>query len=89
MYDHNTKIYFCCREDGDEGTPLILPVDQPFFLFRKNGNCQSVDRMTMMEQWFRWDGEDDLIDLNKYRHGSIPDLDSSGDNHKLIYCYYY
>ncbi|XP_038049834.1 uncharacterized protein LOC119723333 [Patiria miniata] len=90
VYDDNTKIYFCCREDGDAGTPLTLPVDDPFFLLRKNGECQAVDRMTMLVEWFRWDGEDDLIDLTKYRDGSVPDLqDKSGDNHKLYYCYYY
>ncbi|XP_022098027.1 uncharacterized protein LOC110983241 [Acanthaster planci] len=89
VYDDDTKIYFCCREDGDAGTPLTLPVDKPFFLFRKNGNCQAVDRMTVLVEWFRWDGQDDLIDLNKYRDGSVPDLENkSGDNHKLMYCYY-
>ncbi|XP_071798842.1 uncharacterized protein [Asterias amurensis] len=88
VYDRNTKIYFCCREDGDVTTPIVLPSEEPFFLFRKHNTCQRVLGMKVHEEWFKWDGEDDFIDFTKYREGSVPDLESKGDNHKIMYCYY-
>ncbi|XP_033637903.1 uncharacterized protein LOC117298694 [Asterias rubens] len=89
VYDHNTLIYFCCREDGDPTVPILLPTADPFYLFRKNGKCQAVEGMTLIEEWFRWDGEDDFVDFTKYSDGSVPFMDSRDDDHKLYYCYYY
>jgi len=77
------------REDGDVSTPILLPTQDPFFLFRKNDECQAVQGMTLQEEWFKWDGEDDVIDLHRYSGGSHPYLDSRDDDHKLYYCYYY
>lgn len=89
VYDHNTLIYYCCREDGDPTVPILLPTEDPFFLFRKNGQCQAVEGMTLIEEWFRWDGEDNFVDFTKYSDGSVPFMDSRDDDHKLYYCYYY
>jgi hypothetical protein len=44
MYDKDTGFFFCCRFDGDIETPIILPKEEPFVLFKANGStdCQSV-----------------------------------------------
>ncbi|XP_038049832.1 uncharacterized protein LOC119723332 [Patiria miniata] len=89
VYDHNTLIYYCCREDGDPITPILLPTQDPFFLFRKNDVCQAVQAMSLIEEWFKWDGEDNFVDFTRYYGGSHPYVDSRDDDHKIYYCYYY
>ena len=41
-YDHNTKVYYCCRADGFASNPIFLPINQPFYLIKKNYQCQEV-----------------------------------------------
>ena len=41
-YDSDTKIWYCCREDGFASNPIYLPTDNPFFLLRNGHQCQKV-----------------------------------------------
>ena len=41
-YRENTKLYFCCRQDGDPGQPVDLPNTQALALFPFSGDCQKV-----------------------------------------------
>ena len=42
VYDRNTKIYYCCRDDGHFTTPIVLPTEVPFYLIKKGEHCQQV-----------------------------------------------
>lgn len=41
-YDRNTKIFFCCRNDGSASDPIQLPNNTPFHLVKWGDACQSV-----------------------------------------------
>ena len=41
-YSSNTKIWFCCRNDGSPANPLKLPSSAPFYLFKVGEECQQV-----------------------------------------------
>ncbi|XP_076438521.1 uncharacterized protein LOC143277529 [Babylonia areolata] len=92
VYDTNTKIEFCCRNDGLPTHPLYLPIDRPFYLFRHVRGCQHVHNMTMHEEVVQWDeafnwfffGYKDAERIG----GSHPFDDGDGDNHRLHFCFY-
>jgi len=42
VFDRNTKIFYCCRMDGNPGDPIFLPSSEPFFLMKIGGVCQQV-----------------------------------------------
>ncbi|XP_064620464.1 uncharacterized protein LOC135483446 [Lineus longissimus] len=86
-YAKNTKIYFCCRNDGLAGNPIFLPTEVPFYLLAKVKKCQIVQNMRVTQEIIRWDDEN-FWNLSA-RDGSHPyDTSPSGKNHKLHYCYY-
>ncbi|XP_072034283.1 uncharacterized protein [Amphiura filiformis] len=90
VYDKDTLIYFCCRDDGSYTTPIDLPTDDPFYLFQKNKDgCQQVNGMKLAEEWFHWDGEDDLFKPPNFFFGSTPHNFGRDNDHKLGFCYYY
>ncbi|XP_072180200.1 uncharacterized protein [Diadema setosum] len=89
VYDRDTLIYFCCREDGFASNPITLPTDDRFFLFKKSQQCQEVSGMRVSEEWFRWDGEDDRIVFRDYLGGSTPYNTGEDSDHLIHYCYYY
>ena len=41
-YDRNTKIQFCCRNDGNAGDAIVLPTNSPFHLLMWGDRCQEV-----------------------------------------------
>ena len=41
-YDRNTKILYCCRNDGSTNKPLRLPNTSPFYLLKMGMTCQEV-----------------------------------------------
>ncbi|XP_078615554.1 sushi, von Willebrand factor type A, EGF and pentraxin domain-containing protein 1-like isoform X2 [Branchiostoma floridae x Branchiostoma japonicum] len=86
-YNHNTLIWYCCRNDGSANTRIPLPSRKPFYLFRFRQGCQKVLRMNVREEYFRWDDEDD--DNINYRRGAHPYDTGDSKNHKLHYCYYW
>eukprot|EP00057_Strongylocentrotus_purpuratus_P035074 XP_797600.2 PREDICTED: uncharacterized protein LOC593009 [Strongylocentrotus purpuratus] len=86
QFDHNTRIDYCCRDDGFASNPIYLPVDEPFFLLKVNHQCQEVVGMTYTEEYFRWDtndqGNDDLV------FGTHPYPGDTDNNILLDFCYY-
>eukprot|EP00058_Branchiostoma_floridae_P028488 XP_002613979.1 hypothetical protein BRAFLDRAFT_67440 [Branchiostoma floridae] len=86
-YNHNTLIWYCCRNDGSANTRIPLPSRKPFYLFRFRQGCQKVLRMNVREEYFRWDDEDD--DNINYRRGAHPYDTGGSRDHKLHYCYYW
>ncbi|XP_078383981.1 uncharacterized protein LOC144666422 [Oculina patagonica] len=88
VYDRNTKIFYCCRNDGYVTNAIDLPTDRPFVLFKaQNYPCQHVKGMHVREEWFYWDNEDAA--LGSHYGGKHPDLVFSNNNIKLNYCYYF
>ena len=60
IYDQNTKIYYCCRTDGDVNTLIPLPTDKPFYLLNPNKEsaCQKVQGVKVAQEWIMWDCQD-------------------------------
>lgn len=89
VYDENTLLYFCCREDGTYDAPMQLPTADEFFLYQKNRNyCQEVEGMYVEQEFFKWDGENNWVDFNDYEGGSTPYNGGFDDDHRLYFCYY-
>ncbi|XP_068753813.1 uncharacterized protein [Montipora capricornis] len=89
VYDRNTKIEFCCRDDGYATNVINLPTNVPFVLLKSNTHqCQMVNNTKIKEEFFRWDNEDALPHNTKAR-GKHPFLDIKRNNLKIHYCYYY
>ncbi|XP_078686902.1 uncharacterized protein LOC144919349 [Branchiostoma floridae x Branchiostoma belcheri] len=86
IYNGNTLIRYCCRNDGSASSPISLPTGSPFYLFRYRQGCQRVDDMNVREEFFRWDDEDD--DNKNRRQGAYPYDDGGSRDHRLHYCYY-
>ena len=89
-YGRNTKIRYCCRNDGYAENAINLPTDSPFVLFKGGGTyqCQAVNGVNVREEFFRWDNEDDpgyVTDVG----GKHPFLEKYKNNLKIYYCYYY
>ncbi|XP_045172520.2 uncharacterized protein LOC123534363 [Mercenaria mercenaria] len=85
-YDKNTKMYFCCRNDGSPSTKLILPTDRPFVMLRYGRTCQAVHGMSVHEVYVRWDDENTF---NKDKSSGMHPLDDGGSkDHKIHFCYY-
>ena len=87
-YYHNTRIYFCCRNDGSTTTPIILPANRPFILMPTNRGreCQAVLGMRWSRQFFQWDDEDSHN--RDAKKGSYPYDDGGRHNHRLWFCVY-
>ena len=46
VYNKNTRVDFCCRNDGFPTNLIILPMDKPFYLYRLcRDGCQRVRGM--------------------------------------------
>ncbi|XP_052802689.1 uncharacterized protein LOC128232927 [Mya arenaria] len=86
-YDSNTKIYYCCRNDGRTSTAISLPTDRPFILVRLAATCQAVYGMGVTDVFVRWD-DDDLFN-NSGRGGMHPYDDGGSKDHMLHFCYYH
>ena len=88
VYNRNTRMFFCCRNDGSASTAIILPTNKPFILMpTQHGRvCQAVFGMRVSRQFFRWDDEDSR---NKDSKSGVYPLDEGGSkNHKLYFCVY-
>lgn len=88
-YDRNTKIFFCCRNDGLASNPIHLPNSTPFHLVKWGDACQSVHGMQVNEEWVYWKDESNF---NLNSHGGLfPRMTRSKfpiKFTKLFYCYY-
>ncbi|XP_033103733.1 uncharacterized protein LOC117106479 [Anneissia japonica] len=85
-YNENTKIYFCCRDDGFATNPIYLPTESPFYLFPQSHRCQEVNGMKHQTEYFQFDDENTSNDNQKW--GSYPYTGGDYKNHLLYYCYY-
>ena len=87
-YGINTKIEYCCREDGSPTDAIYLPIENPFVLLKKGDQCQHVQKMKEKEMFFFWDAEDSKT-WNTHG-GDIPkaEIELQKDV-KLYYCYYH
>ena len=85
--DQNLRLYFCCQNSGSARTPIQLPTETPFILYRKGGTCQAVKGMSASYHYFFVDTEDD--NNQDDTHGTIPDVDRPGGrNFRFHLCYY-
>lgn len=91
VYDGNTKIFFCCRNDASPTVtqPLYLPPSIPFFLVRYSGGCPFVHNMAVREETVWWDEAINTVFSPSPRQGGAhPFDDGDSSNHRLHFCYY-
>ncbi len=86
VYGGDTKIYFCCKTDGDKDDPILLPSKSPFYLLAyKSKKCQMVKWAVASVEWIYYDTED--LQNGDDRGGAYPH--EAGKQHPTIYyCYY-
>lgn len=87
VYFFNTKMYFCCRNDGPTSTAITLPTSTPFYLLAASSSCQQVSGMSVRMEYVYWDDEDDGNTNDK--DGHHPYSNGNDENHRLYFCYYY
>ncbi|XP_028414778.1 uncharacterized protein LOC114537868 [Dendronephthya gigantea] len=85
-YVNNTKIFYCCQNDGNYYDSIELPVEEPFYLLTTNSTelpkCQMVKWAFSYLEYLVFDTENDN------------NSDSQGGDHVFIenntvyYCYY-
>ncbi|XP_072041238.1 uncharacterized protein [Amphiura filiformis] len=85
-YNQNTKIEFCCQTSGSASNTIYLPVDDSFFLFKYNHQCQQVHGMNYTEECFRWDTQNRRN--NDDHGGAHPYRGHTSNGVVLEYCYY-
>ncbi|XP_033118811.1 uncharacterized protein LOC117118350 [Anneissia japonica] len=85
-YNHDTKMYFCCQDDGFTTKEIYLPTDSPFYLFPYIADhCQKVAGMTASMEFFWFDNENTSND--DYKFGYYP-YSYGHKGHLIHYCYY-
>ena len=85
-YGRDTRIFYCCRSDGDINVPIVLPTERPFFLMRQSAaGCQLVAGMSVSLEW-KYSDDEDCNNANSIS-GSIPYIEGVKD-YRLYYCYY-
>ena len=86
VYNEDTKLFYCCRTDGDKLEPVSLPVRIPFYLMAYNSSeCQQVNWALATKEFIRFDNEDqNNKDAWNGTHAYV-----KGDRSLTIsYCYY-
>ena len=83
---HDPYFYFCCQDGGLASDPIQLPTSSPFLLYRYGGECQSVQGMSVSEEFIQ-------INTELYRNDDSvyvthPDVDRPGSVIKFHLCYY-
>lgn len=86
QYDVNTRIYYCCQNQGYWYNPVELPVDRPFYLLPYSRNCQRVKWALSTLEYIIYDTEDDQngdqFDGTHVFTNQVKSLP------KIYYCYY-
>lgn len=85
-YGHDTTVKYCCRSDANHYTPMVLPTDKPFVLYRYGGRCQRVRGMRYTQLYIKWD--DNNVISRDSCWGVHPDTPCKVDQ-LLHFCYYY
>lgn len=78
-------LSYCCRNDGSESAPIILPHQEPFYLYPDMGakRCQKVLGMRSTDGWIRYPYTSSGSQCNSYHP-----YDEDCYFHKVHYCYY-
>ena len=58
IYNNDTLMRFCCQVNGSVDDPIVLPVDDPFYLMVYKGNCQEVLGTIRIPENICYDTED-------------------------------
>lgn len=94
VYDEDTIQRYCCRSDGMPTEPIVLPTDQPFYMFQgKREVCQKVANMQVSEEWLRFDDEDFKTPSNSAISDVHPAMEfwnqpTGASGSEIYYCYY-
>ncbi|XP_005108724.2 uncharacterized protein LOC101850601 [Aplysia californica] len=80
------RISYCCRSDSAPGFAISLPTENPFYLYRYKGTCQSVSGMTVSQQFMYFDTEDNS-NGDRYENLIHPDGKANNDV-RIELCYY-
>ena len=82
----DTKIRFCCRTDGDQNDPVLLPSQTPFVLLAyKSAKCQMVKWAIASLEWIYYDTE---YDRNRDDAGGAFPFQAGIEHPTIYYCYY-
>lgn len=87
-YDKNTNISFCCRNDGPASSSMILPITDPFVLYRYGGKCQAVKGTVVTQDFIAFDDTSRAFSKNDCIGGYPDDRDCKG-NRRLYFCHYH
>ena len=86
--EHNfILIHVSWRSDGSESAPIILPHQEPFYLYpeHRTMKCQKVFGMRSSDQWIQYPHtQRDGGCLSSY----YPYDENCHNDHKVHYCYY-
>ena len=83
-YTKDTKLFYCCRTDGDKAEPISLPISSPFYLLAYNSSeCQQVNGALATKEFIRFDNED--TGNKDAKSGTYPHAHGSLN---ISYCYY-
>ena len=79
-------IHVSLRNDGSESVPIILPHQEPFYLYpeHRTMKCQKVFGMQSSDQWIKYPHTQSGGGCNYY----YPYDDDCRYDHKVHYCYY-
>jgi hypothetical protein len=81
-----TRIYFCCQGNQDPNIPMLLPIDQPFYLLAfKSSICQKVEWATVSPEFILYDTSDYR---NKDKFTPFSPFNATKHDPKIHYCYY-
>lgn len=83
VYGSDTRIFFCCRTDGDKSDPVPLPLSKPFYLLAYgSSDCQLVKGAITTTEYIIFDNED------KNNQGSSGGVHPYASSNLIYYCYY-
>ena len=85
VYNHDTKIFFCCHVSGLYLNPVELPIDKPFYLIAFRARCQEVLNAVHSMEYITYDTED----TNNHNQNTFPfPFGAERVNPRIHYCYY-
>ena len=86
-FDSNTKIFYCCQDQGRWSESIELPVDRPFYLLPHNSsNCQRVKGAVSTLEYITYDTEN-FANIDKL-NGSHVFARENEYGLTIYYCYY-
>lgn len=85
-YGRNTRVQYCCRNDGNPSQGVRLPTTKAFVLYQFGPTCQVVMGMNYPVQLMVHFDDEDSNNENSCS-GSHPN-GSCGRNNEIYFCYY-